>query len=540
MKKLFIFIALMAFFFCPLSMEAKKKVKEPVIPQMQNYPSATIGEYRLHGGEVVFRSHVILPEEVRDLTEEERKEGLKQLSQMLNGKGSTVYLRNYLVNQESVRAVTFDENCAFDMKLHVPYPMFVYVAPFGDIYMCPDDTVCVNIDLGAKTREEAFVFDGTGLSGEVNRLMRKVDSKYLKNDSYYRIENASQIDSLMMWRDKQVACMDSMVVKMNEGLPELEGCSPLASDIVRTNILVWHMQIIMDAYNNWLEGDYDRDTFWRNYFDFLAPREKYLLDNPLLMISADHFFFNRLEFGALFPLLTKIIQIYPHEFENEKYAQTGDSLQTRGKTFADGIQKIGEQLHVNPNGFSSQVCLMNQLFHDIENDGDIYESYDVVADQVAYIMPYLTNPSLARIATLTYRDFVKKHETKITEDKLLTKGDSIFQRIIEPYKGNVLLVDFWEMSCGPCRSGMLNDREEVEAMKDNPMKFLYITDDDPDKCNKWMDENNIKGEHIFITRSEWSYMQEKFNFSGIPFHVLVDKSGKVRTDGKSYKELMAE
>ncbi len=44
---------------------------------------------------------------------------------MLNGKGSTVYLRNYLVNQESVRAVTFDENCASDMKLHVPYPMFV-------------------------------------------------------------------------------------------------------------------------------------------------------------------------------------------------------------------------------------------------------------------------------------------------------------------------------------------------------------------------------------------------------------------------------
>lgn len=57
----------------------------------------------------------------------------------------------------------------------------------------------------------------------------------------------------------------------------------------------------------------------------------------------------------------------------------------------------------------------------------------------------------------------------------MTKGDSIFQRIIEPYKGNVLYVDFWEMSCGPCRAGMLAMRDEVKANKDKPVKYLYVT-----------------------------------------------------------------
>lgn len=540
MKKFCLFITLMALFLYPLSMEAKKKVKVPMIPQMENYPSATIGEYRLHGGEVVFQNHINLPESVKDLPLEEKKEAIKQLSKMLNSKGSTVYLRNYLVNQESVRAVTFNDDCVFDIKLNVPYPMFVYVAPFGDIYMCPGDTVYVNIDLEAQNREDAFGFDGTGLSGEVNRLMKKVNRKYLGTPSYYRIQNASQIDSLMMWRDEQLARMDSMVVKMNEGLPELEGCSLLASDIVRTKILVWHLQMILDAYFFWLEGDFDRDAFWRNYFDFLAPREKYLIDNNLLMISADLFFFNRLECGAFLPLSPKFLEFYPHEFCAEKYAQMGDSLQTHGKTFAEGMQKIGEQLHINPNGFSSQVCLMRHMFNNIERNKDFYGNNDVIADQVAYMIPYLTEPALARIATLTYRDFIKNHETKVAEDKVLTRGDSIFQRIIEPYKGNVLLVDFWEMSCGPCRKGMINQREEVEAMKDKPIKYLYITDSEPEASNKWMGDNNIKGEHIFITSEEWSLMQEKFNFSSIPFHVLVDKSGKVRTDGKSYEELMAE
>lgn len=45
-----------------------------------------------------------------------------------------------------------------------------------------------------------------------------------------------------------------------------------------------------------------------------------------------------------------------------------------------------------------------------------------------------------------------------------------------------------------------------------------------------MKENNIRGEHVFITRAEWGLLQEKFNFSAIPFHVYVDKSGKVRTE----------
>ena len=87
---------------------------------------------------------------------------------------------------------------------------------------------------------------------------------------------------------------------------------------------------------------------------------------------------------------------------------------------------------------------------------------------------------------------------------------------------------------------MLDDRETVEALKDKPVKFLYVTSDGPEACNPWLEENNIKGEHIFITGSEWSQMQEKLNFSGIPFHVLVDKSGKVRTDGKNYMDLLNE
>ena len=154
-------------------------------------------------------------------------------------------------------------------------------------------------------------------------------------------------------------------------------------------------------------------------------------------------------------------------------------------------------------------------------------------------MTVITHPELIRRAVLAYRDFIKENEIKVVEDKPLTKGDSIFQRIIEPYKGNVLYIDFWEMSCGPCRGKMLSMRDEVEANKDKPVKYLYITDDTPEHCKSFLEPNNIQGEHIHITRAEWGYLQEKFQFTAIPFVVLLDKNGKLRKD-VTVEELLNE
>ena len=61
-----------------------------------------------------------------------------------------------------------------------------------------------------------------------------------------------------------------------------------------------------------------------------------------------------------------------------------------------------------------------------------------------------------------------------------------------------------------------------------PVKYLYITDDTPENCSSFLEPNKIRGEHIYITRSEWGYLQEKFQFSGIPFVVLFDKKGNQR------------
>lgn len=59
MKKLLSAIIL-AMLIAPIGMQAKKKDKKVEVPQLQNYPSAELSEFRLHGGNVVVLGHFVV------------------------------------------------------------------------------------------------------------------------------------------------------------------------------------------------------------------------------------------------------------------------------------------------------------------------------------------------------------------------------------------------------------------------------------------------------------------------------------------------
>ena len=536
MNKKFILTILLAMLLVPVGMEAKKKDRKVEVPQLLNYPSAELSEYRLHGGNVVVQGHIVIPE--GELPEDMKRE---DIINQLNGVFSVI-MRNYIVDTEKTSLIEFKNDGTFSLNVYVPYPMPVLVYPLGEAYACPGDTINVIIDSTKETKEEGVKFDGTGLGGEVTRLLQQIKEKYCKPDLSNNVYEKGP-DSLMMWKDEQVAQLDELVRQMNNGLPELAGCSPLASDILRTYILQSRLDYICSNYmmmgeDKLRDSMIEPEAYWQQYFSFVAPRAKYLTDNPLLMIAADTFFFSMLDCEAFRPLhAERVVYSLPFEYNLEaaKMIEQEKVVYSRERKM-NAMNKLHDKLHISSTDFSAQVCQLRD-FSNTAKWAD--NNYDYVADEFAATMAVVSHPELIRQGILAYREFVKENEIKVAEDKPLTKGDSIFQRIIEPYKGNVLFVDFWEMSCGPCRGGMLHMRDEVEANKDKPVKYLYITDDTPEHCKSFLEPNNIKGEHIYITRSEWGYLQQKFQFTGIPFVVLFDKQGKQRK-GVTVEQLLEE
>lgn len=518
---------LLALLLMPIGIGAKKKVKNVEVPQLTNYPSAELSEYRLHGGEVFIKGRIVAND--------------PQIIQKMEGRISAI-MRDYVVDKEKTTLFDIKDDGTFSMNLYVPYPMFVLVLPLTDVYACPGDTVDVTMDTTKPTREEGIILDGTGVSGEVSRLINKITTTYCDFPAQNNIDEKGP-DSLMKWKDDKVAQLDGLVRQMNDGLPELEGCSPLASDILRTRILAEHLKYICDAYQI---GQYrlrkdstvNQEAYWQQFFSFVAPRAQYLTDNPLLMIATDEFFFNRLEYSIFSPInASRVLDYIPFDYDPKTAEAIAQEVHIFSREFRmNAMKELQDKLHLSSSDFCAQVCQLRNIFKTANLHKD---KHDIIADDFAATMAVITHPELIRRAVLTYRDFIKENEAKVIEQKPMTKGDSIFQRIIEPYKGNVLYIDFWEMSCAPCRADMLRMRDEVEANKDKPVKYLYITDNTPEQCQSFLEPNNIRGEHIHITRSEWGYLQEKFNFSGIPFVVILDKDGN-RCENKTVEQLLEE
>lgn len=110
------------------------------------------------------------------------------------------------------------------------------------------------------------------------------------------------------------------------------------------------------------------------------------------------------------------------------------------------------------------------------------------------------------------------------------RGTDIFNKIIAPFKGKIVLVDFWATSCGPCVGGIRSMKEIREKYEGNTdFEFVFITEDAAsplENYRKFVKEQELKNTFVVHT-DDFQYLRELFKFNGIPRSVVIDKNGKV-------------
>jgi thiol-disulfide isomerase/thioredoxin len=148
-----------------------------------------------------------------------------------------------------------------------------------------------------------------------------------------------------------------------------------------------------------------------------------------------------------------------------------------------------------------------------------------------FIVEYLMTQSKILEDEITRKLEENKEKTGyIINETPDTKADKVFDAIIQKYKGKVIFVDFWATWCGPCLSGIERIKPLKEEIKDRDIVFVYITNQ-TSPVDTWnMMIPDIKGEHYRLETDEWNFLSSKFNISGIPHYVLVDKDGTVVKD----------
>jgi len=198
-----------------------------------------------------------------------------------------------------------------------------------------------------------------------------------------------------------------------------------------------------------------------------------------------------------------------------------------------------------PSNFAYEVTKIRRLSIDIKSLGknEAYAYYAKLSEGIKN--PFLQQEGLRILKSNFGKAEIHNTDQGISTPHLLGKplpkwiplslpkgkDADIFSKLIAPYKGKYLFVDFWGMLCAPCRWGIEEKKSTREKYKNNGVfEFVFIT------CPQWTPDKNAYEKYakeqglehfIIVSNDDFNYMQQLFRFTGVPHYLFIDPEGKI-------------
>lgn len=459
------------------------------------------------------------------------------------------YLSDKILRRNMHTQVNIADDGTFVADITVPHPLFSFTEDFdGKLFFLPGDTLEIEADVA--TEKMRIIRSDVAkrmqkLKDTENLLMHGLAPGWAAG-SKPALEVQAYVDTVMTRIDRHLSASvtpeyPDTLAAHEVLLREMERLAPVTSAF--THALFARMYYASDT-----------DTIKPDFSVIARVMSKHpetLIDNPAVVLCSGDagILINYTEYREYMPLTfiwpqtrnshpddNKYIgmitdpwvlpedydagahKVYRHAFGNKPY--------NLGIAYDNSLKKIESESGIDRNLLLSQIVLAREVAKKLEDfKGSATENYARAA-VFSTVMRHFTNPVVALSIANQFREQVRKYEGATPTENPIPK---VLADIIRPYKGRVLFIDFWGMGCGPCRSGMLYQREIVREMADKPVTFLYIANekDSPrEPSEKWMNKNNIKGEHIFVTQDQWKELNATLNFSAIPFEIIINPDQK--------------
>ena len=165
---------------------------------------------------------------------------------------------------------------------------------------------------------------------------------------------------------------------------------------------------------------------------------------------------------------------------------------------------------------------------------------------------WITIPSI-------YDDVVKRNDYYIALanrqlDKLImntgddvagmSEGEEILKKLLEPFKGKIVLIDVWGTWCSPCKAALSHSQELYERLSKHDMQYVYFANNSPmDSWENVIKEYNVTGPnvaHFNLPQEQQSAIERYLKVNSFPTYKLVDPQGNVldmKVDARNLKAL---
>ena len=113
----------------------------------------------------------------------------------------------------------------------------------------------------------------------------------------------------------------------------------------------------------------------------------------------------------------------------------------------------------------------------------------------------------------------------------MSDGEKIFSKIIEPYRGKIILTDTWGIWCGPCVQALKNSKEEFERLKPYDIIYLYLANNSrEDGWKNIIKENDLIGDNIVhynLPDDQQKAIEGYLGVHSYPTYRLIDQEGNI-------------
>ena len=115
--------------------------------------------------------------------------------------------------------------------------------------------------------------------------------------------------------------------------------------------------------------------------------------------------------------------------------------------------------------------------------------------------------------------------------KDMSDGEKILRKLIEPYKGKIILLDIWGTWCGPCKAALKNSQEEYERLNPYDIVYLYLANNsDEESWKNVIKEYYVTGDnvvHYNLPTEQQTAIERFLGVNSFPTYKLIDRNGNI-------------